>query len=167
MNLGGCAVELGTGKGWMFTLALNHPDIDNLGEVYLIDRFSQLGVDKVTGKPLEGTTHSSYTDSPKGIESRFAQQSGVSVIQGELPSVLDSLDLPKIRFVHVDLNAAEPEVQSLQMLWNRLVPGGIVLLDDYGSPEFLDSHEAMTRLSADLSFEILGLPTGQGLIIKR
>jgi hypothetical protein len=52
------------------------------------------------------------------------------------------------------------------MLWDRLVPGGIVLLDDFGSPEFIDSNKAMRELSLELRFEILGLPTGQGLIIK-
>jgi hypothetical protein len=166
LSLPGCAVELGTGKAWMFTMALNHPDVQDLGKVYLIDRFSSLKVDSLTGKPITGTTHSSYTDSPEGIKSRFANQKGVSVIQGELPEVLESIDLQQIRFLHIDLNAARPEVQSLRVLWGRLLPGAIVLLDDFGSPEFCESHEAMLNLSKELGFEILGLPTGQGMILK-
>ena len=80
--------------------------------------------------------------------------------------MLETLDIERIRFVHVDLNAAAPEVEGLRYLWHKIVYGGIVLLDDYGSPEFIDSHEAMDVLAKELGFEILGLPTGQGLIIK-
>ena len=57
-------------------------------------------------------------------------------------------------------------MQSVRILWDRLVPGAIILLDDFGSPEFSESRKAMTELSKELSFEILGIPTGQGLIIK-
>ena len=165
-SLPGWAVELGTGKAWMFTMALNHPDIDNLGKVCLIDRFSNSAVDKVTGVPLQGTSHQSYSDNPSSLVSRFVEHKGVQITQGELPGVLGGLDLPQIRFLHVDLNAAEPEVQSVRILWDRLVPGAIILLDDFGSPEFSESRKAMTELSKELSFEILGIPTGQGLIIK-
>ena len=165
-NLPGWAVELGTGKAWMFTMALNHPDIDSLGKVHLIDRFSISAVDKVTGAELPGTSHQSYSDNPGSLVSRFVEHPGVRITQGELPGVLDSLELPQIRFLHVDLNAAEPEVQSVRILWDRLVPGAIILLDDFGSPEFSESRKVMIQLSKELSFEILGIPTGQGLIIK-
>lgn len=166
LNLPGWAVELGTGKAWMFTMALNHPDIDNLGDVCLIDRFSTLAVDKISGAELPDTSHHSYSDNPSDLVSRFAEHKGVQIAQGELPGVLFNLDLPQIRFLHVDLNAAEPEVQSVRLLWDRIVPGAIILLDDFGSPEFSESRKAMTELSKELSFEILGIPTGQGLIIK-
>lgn len=165
-NLPGWAVELGTGKAWMFTMALNHPDIVDLGKVCLIDRFSTSAVDKVTGAQLPGSSHQFYSDNPGSLLSRFAEHTGVQIAQGELPEVLFSLDIPYIRFLHVDLNAASPEVQSVRILWDRIVPGAIILLDDFGSPEFSESRKAMTQLSKELSFEILGIPTGQGLIIK-
>jgi hypothetical protein len=159
-------VELGTGKAWMFTMVLNHPDFGNLGQVCLIDRFSTSAVDKVSGAPLPGISHHSYSDNPQSLVSRFANHPEVRITQGELPGVLHGIDLPEIRFLHVDLNAAEPEVQSVRILWDRLVPGAIMLLDDFGSPEFSESRIAMTQLSKELSFDILGLPTGQGLVIK-
>lgn len=165
-KLPGWAVELGTGKAWMFTMALNHPDTEKLGKVHLIDRFSISAVDKVTGAQLPGTSHNSYSDNPAELVARFAGHREVRITQGELPGVLSGLELSQIRFLHVDLNAAEPEVQSVRILWDRLVPGAIILLDDYGSPEFSESRKAMTQLSKELSFEILGIPTGQGLIVK-
>jgi len=167
--LPGIAIELGTGKGWMFTMAVNHRQIPSLGEVILIDRFSIWSVDKVTGKPLVGQKNSVYTADLQELEGRFSGENGVHFVKGDLPGVLDEIDLEgkAIRFIHVDLNAAQPEVESLNALWANLLPGAMVLLDDFGSPEFFESNLAMRVLATELGFEILGLPTGQGLIIKR
>ena len=165
--LPGKAVELGTGKAWMFTMAINHADFSNLHGVRLIDRFSSFAVDKLSGQPIAGTVHDSYSDNPEQIRSRFFGHTDFEIVQGELPQVLDGLILGQIRFLHIDLNAAEPEVASLRKLWPKLVPGAIVLLDDFGSPEFSQSRLAITELSKELSFSVLGLPTGQGLIVKQ
>jgi len=165
-SLPGVSIELGTGKAWMFTFLLNHEEVSNLGDVHLIDRFSSMAVDKKSGEVIQGTENVYYTSNLDELKSRFSSEPGVNFIQGELPQTLSEVDTDKIRFIHVDLNAAQPEVQSLRMLWDRLVPGGIVLLDDFGSPEFMESNKAMRELSLELKFEILGLPTGQGLIIK-
>ncbi len=148
--LPGKAVELGTGKAWMFTMAINHADFSNLHGVHLIDRFSSLAVDKLSGKPIAGTVHDSYSDDPEQIRSRFSRQHDFEVTQGELPAVLEELILEQIRFLHIDLNSAEPEASSLRKLWPRLVPGAIVLLDDFGSTEFPQSRLALTELSKEL-----------------
>jgi hypothetical protein len=167
--LPGVAIELGTGKGWMFTMAVNHRQIASLREVILIDRFSIWSVDKVTGQPIVGQKNEVYTADLQALEGRFSEEKGVHFVKGELPDVLEEVDLvdKAIRFLHIDLNAAQPEVDSLKILWTKLLPGAIVLLDDFGSPEFFESNSAMKLLATQLDFEILGLPTGQGLIIKR
>jgi hypothetical protein len=165
-SLPGVSIELGTGKAWMFTFLLNHTGVSSLGKAYLIDRFSAMAVDKRSGEIIQGTENMYYTSDLIALKSRFLSEPGVEFIQGELPQVLSDFIPTEIRFIHVDLNAAEPEVKSLRILWDRLVPGGIVLLDDFGSPEFISSNRAMRELSLELQFDILGLPTGQGLIIK-
>ena len=166
-ELDGVAIELGTGKAWMFTMALYHPRLTSLREAYLLDRFSSFSVDKITGKPIPGTENKVYTSDLEKLTARFSSEVGVKLIKGELPEALYSLPIDLVRFVHVDLNASVPEVESLRFLWSKLVAGAIVLLDDYGSPEFLESNTAMRALSSEIGFEILGLPTGQGLIVKR
>jgi O-methyltransferase len=167
--LPGVAVELGTGKGWMFTMAFNHRKIPTLGDVILIDRFSIWSVDKVTGQPQVGHKNDVYSSDLEALLERFSDERGVRIVKGDLPGVLNEIDLraKAIRFIHVDLNAAKPEVDSLKVLWANLLPGAIVLLDDFGSPEFVESNLAMRELATELDFQILGLPTGQGLIIKR
>lgn len=50
--------------------------------------------------------------------------------------------------------------------WDKLVPGGIILLDDYG----WQTHEAQKadwdEFARDRGVQILTMPTGQGLLIK-
>lgn len=65
------------------------------------------------------------------------------------------------------MNNAKAEISAIEYLWDKLVSGGVVVLDDYAYGEdFRAQKEAWDRFSVDNGFEILSLPTGQGLIIK-
>ena len=83
-----------------------------------------------------------------------------------VPGCLHHLKAEKISFLHIDLNAAKPEIEGLSILWGRLIKGAVLLLDDYGFPNRRDQHEAMNNFALKHSFEILQMPTGQGLVIK-
>ena len=163
----GINVELGTGKGWMFYFSSQYfPDFATTQECWLFDRFSPNSVDQVTGEVIPETADSHYATSFEEVQARFSKFPNVHLVRGDLPHSLEQLPLAAIRFVHVDLNAAEPEVQSLRKIWGRILPGGIVLLDDFGQPNFLESNRLMTMFAKEKSCEILWLPTGQGLLLK-
>lgn len=165
----GAWVELGTGKAWMFTFAKHYFEPHFFSRTFLLDRFSENAVDSISGLPLHGLTHDSYISDPGGENTRLRFGGlPVEVVPCELPHGLASLLDSEIRFsfVHVDLNAAQPEVDSLRILWPRIEKGGLVLLDDFGSPEFSASRVGMESLASEIGFNILCLPTGQGLVIK-
>lgn len=58
----------------------------------------------------------------------------------ELPTIHQSLvqdltskDFPEsICFAHIDLDLYEPTMQSLKLVWEKLSPGGNLIIDDYG-----------------------------------
>ena len=65
------------------------------------------------------------------------------------------------------MNNAFAEIEAIKFLWNKLVLGGIVVLDDYAyGEEFMAQKNAWDEFALIRNFEILTLPTGQGLIIK-
>jgi predicted O-methyltransferase YrrM len=169
-KLGGRCVELGTGFGFLFYFALTKAELDgedlSTTQVLLIDKFDDMFVDRTTGVST-GLTNQRYAPSSDYVLRSFARFSSVQVMQGVVPSVLSNVNLPEISFLHVDLNAALPEVEALEMLWPRLLPGAVVILDDYGFPDFVNSQEQHDALARKLGYEILALPTGQGLILKR
>src|SRR5678816_3069499 len=62
---------------------------------------------------------------------KFAGYPQVHVIKGLIPEVFASGCPDRIAYLHVDLNQAPAEVASLEYLFDRMVPGGILILDDY------------------------------------
>jgi hypothetical protein len=52
-------------------------------------------------------------------------------------------------------------------LFDRVVPGGVIVFDDYGWKLFEKQKEAEDIFMKARGYEILELPTGQGLVIKR
>ena len=65
-----------------------------------------------------------------------------------------------------DMNCVQPEIAAAEYFWERLVPGAVMLLDDYGHAGHELQKEAFDRFSKHHGVPLLVLPTGQGLIIK-
>lgn len=50
-----------------------------------------------------------------------------------LPDYLDKFPATRIAFLHLDMDVREPTVFALEELYERVVPGGLVVFDDYGT----------------------------------
>jgi hypothetical protein len=57
-------------------------------------------------------------------------------------------------------------VDALEFFWPRIVPGGVVLCDDYGSIGCPGSRKAMDAFFADKKVRFIELPTAQAMVIK-
>lgn len=102
------------------------------------------------------------------VRERFASYPQVQIVPGLLPESLVGNSPEQIAFLHIDLNSAEYEVKVLDALFDRLVPGGILVLDDY---EWAGPYRPQ-KMAEDGWFErrryrVMPLPTGQGMVIKR
>lgn len=60
-----------------------------------------------------------------------------SLVEGNIietiPTYLDENPALKISLLHIDVDVYEPTIEILEKLWDRLVIGGILMLDDYGT----------------------------------
>jgi hypothetical protein len=102
------------------------------------------------------------------VRAKFASYPQVRIIKGAIPDVFALGSPSEIAYLHIDLNEAVAEVAALEALFDRIVPGGIVVLDDY---EWAGAYRAQ-KLAEDPWFEarqyrVIPLPTGQGIVIKR
>jgi O-methyltransferase len=102
------------------------------------------------------------------VRKKFARYPQVRILKGRIPEVFADGCPERIAYLHIDLNQAPAEVASLEHLFDRVVPGGIVILDDY---EWSGGYRAQ-KLAEDAWFDkrqyrVMPLPTGQGLVIKR
>ena len=163
-------VELGTGRGFTMSATLKYHQKKwnkSSKNLWLVDTFSPHEINYDTGTQTEsGKKSVMYCDDLQKLEDHFKEFNNVHFLQGLIPNCLDQLNVEKISFLHIDLNAAKPEVEGLTLLWDRLTKGGILLLDDYGFPNRRDQHDAMNSFASSRSFEIFQMPTGQGLAIK-
>lgn len=103
-----------------------------------------------------------------GVQARFRDMPHIHLHKGYLPDTLDRDGSPAaIAYLHIDLNAASAEIACLDRLFDRVVPGGPIIFDDYGWKVFHRQKEAADAFFAERGYQILELPTGQGLVVKR
>ncbi len=100
------------------------------------------------------------------VKKMFADIKLVKVVKGLLPESFIKNGPDKISFVHLDLNEADAEMAILKIIFDRLVKGGIIILDDYGWSGYKEQHNKERDFFNDKNHQIMELPTGQGLIIK-
>ncbi len=102
------------------------------------------------------------------VRQKFQSYPQVKIFKGLIPDVFEGQSPEAIAYLHIDLNEAPAEIAALDALFERVVPGGIVILDDY---EWSGIYRPQ-KLAEDPWFEarqyrVFPLPTGQGIVIKR
>jgi len=101
------------------------------------------------------------------VEINLAQfKPRIQIIPRVLPESITLNLVSKISFLHIDLNAANPETACLKKLWDFIEHRGIIILDDYCHAGRRSQFVAMNQLAQEIGLDILSLPTGQGLIMK-
>lgn len=165
-SLDGDFIELGCGEGWIGNaILLSSNDILTNRSLYFFDKFDGMSVDIQSGMNIVNT-HPNYPKSKEQFVTKLATTEGVVVVEGLLPGTLQHFTGDKVAFLHIDLNAAPPEVAALRHLYPKVTSGGVILLDDYCGRGREVQFEAMNNLGRELKFQIISLPTGQGLILK-
>jgi O-methyltransferase len=102
----------------------------------------------------------------ESVRARFSPFPNVTVTQGKVPEILSNVAPQKIAFMHLDLNNADAEVGALDVLFERMSPGAVLVLDDYGWLGYRQQKLAEDPWFEKRGYRVLELPTGQGLVIK-
>ena len=84
-----------------------------------------------------------------------------------MPDTLRIVAPARIAFLHLDMNSPAAEIGALEVLFDRVAPGGIVVFDDYGWVLFRKQKKTADEFMAARGNVIMELPTGQGLMVKR
>jgi hypothetical protein len=169
-------VECGVNYGFLSSAIMEDLDWNSTGrKFYLLDTFSGVddrylsdqekagGVSEKSGRWINDGT---YTSNIESVRENFSQWPNAKIIQGSIPDTLIHIDSTEIAFLHIDLNNTIPEVAALEFLWDRLVSGAVILLDDYAYYGYQPQKDGMDQWAAKRNIAIASLPTGQGLLIK-
>ncbi|MFI4855358.1 MAG: TylF/MycF/NovP-related O-methyltransferase [Phycisphaerales bacterium JB065] len=176
-GLPGQTIEAGCYRGLTsyltcHTLRQQNPSFDGTGHT-VVDSFEGLS------EPTEADgadahacwSRGQFTDTGVDHLRRvLADFPNVRFCKGWIPAVLDELDHTPLRFAHIDVDLHDPTLQCLECFYPRLVPGGIIVIDDYGpwsSGKWEGCHKACATFAAGIPEPIVPLSTGNAMLIRR
>ena len=97
---------------------------------------------------------------------RFARYPNVRIVRGAVPMSFEEAVPERVAFLHVDMNSSKSEIAALEVLFDKVSRGGVIVFDDYGWRAYRRQQEAEDVFMRARGQRILELPTGQGLLVK-
>lgn len=91
---------------------------------------------------------------------------GIHFHPGFIPQILTRLPETRWAFVHIDVDLHQPTLDSLEYFYPRMVKGGIVICDDYGSTLFPGARKAWDQYCNGHGIPFVVLDTGQSVIVR-
>lgn len=105
---------------------------------------------------------------PEQIVSDNLQGEGdFKLYKGWIPERFKDAADKTFSFAHIDVDLYQPTYDSVAFFYDRMVPGGIILCDDYGSELCPGAYDALNDFFADKPEQVIHLVGGQGMIIKK
>lgn len=171
-NLPGDTAECGVYRGassFMICLAnQGKPSYQHHG----FDSFEGLSKPQAVDNPSDGLAYTwKERDllSPEDVTAKHLSRFPfVCLYKGWIPERFDAVADRQFAMVHIDVDLHQPTHDSLLFFYERLVPGGILICDDYGSINCPGATKAFDEFLADKPEKsVIQVTTGQGFIIKR
>jgi hypothetical protein len=190
-DLPGCVVELGVFRGESLLMFAKLVELLNANDrscrVIGFDNFRGFeglhpkdgGVDKKSDRRVGGWNPSDYYLDLQLLVHAFdhdrsaGHKPRIELVEGNIvetvPKYVEDKPGLKIKLLHLDCDVYEPTLIGLKCLYDRVVRGGVVLLDEYGLPEFPGETAAVDEYFGDRRPLIRKFPfytTPGGYIIK-
>lgn len=87
--------------------------------------------------------------------------------KGYIPGSFEISNNPtEIVWLHIDLNSSLPTTGALEFFFEKLMPGGVILFDDYAWHGYRDTKLAVDRFFSGRTGVLLPFPTGQAIYFK-
>ena len=124
--------------------------------MHLVDPF--LGIRSSSDR----STLAKYNADMNFVRDQYPADAGVKIHAGLIPDCLPIAD--RFCFVHLNTGDCKAEALSLPHFWQRLSPGGVVVIDNYAIDDghFEDYAAAIAALGVDPFW----MPTGQCVVEK-
>lgn len=131
--------------------------------VYLFD--SWLGLSRPSSQDSKYWNEGDLNIELEVAERNLSRFKNVIFLEGWIPSRFSEVRDKRFSFVHIDVDLYEPTKDSIEFFWDRIVPGGVLICDDYGFANCAGAKKAIDDFFFEKS-QIVSLPTGQAIIFK-
>jgi predicted O-methyltransferase YrrM len=137
--------------------------------LFLFDTFAGFPPEMLTDSEraigLHGALENTSVDYVAARLARWEAQ--VTLVPGDVFETLPRTETGPLAFVHMDLNLSRPTTVALEYVYPRLVAGAIIVFDDYGQTGLETQRTVIDEFFAGRPEEVIALPSGQGMMIKR
>ena len=165
-------VEAGVWYGMSTTYAISALQ-NTLGqslnyEVFLYDAWEGMKEENLTHSEKYRIGEYSYLSLEQTKSNLRDFQESCRFIKGHIPEVLVENPGPSdLSWLHIDLRSSMPTLRTLEHFFPKLLPGGLVLFDDYSHSIYKVIRIAIDDYCKKLNGLLLPLPTGQAILFKR
>jgi len=102
--------------------------------LFLIDKSEPFHINPDSGyKEPARCIHEKCESSVEAVVENFGEWKNVEIVKERIPEKLVNVGIEKEAFLHIDLSHRTAECEAPRYFWPKIVSGGIVLLDDYGT----------------------------------
>jgi len=129
------------------------------------------GIDSFEGvsEPIPGIDTDYFVKGSLACEIENAQRylkkfNNVQLVKGWVPEVLDTIPELQYSLVHIDVDLYEPTKKSIEYFWDKLLPDGVLICDDFGSGKTIGAKKAMIDFFGREN--IIEFSTQQAFVIK-
>lgn len=148
-------IELGSHRG--YSARVIHRFMDSSKHLYLLDTFEGFDARDIDAEKQQHETEWTEGSFAATSVERVGLYVGdgtlpdnLHIVKGWFPQSFEGLENIRWRFVHIDFDLYEPIKIALRTLWKQLLPGGIVLVHDYGSYGFPGARKAVDEFSHEI-----------------
>ena len=162
---GGDVAECGVYRGGTARLLLDTMRAAGSGRrIYLCDTFDGMpDTDPVADVHRKGD----FGDTSQAqVQREFAGASDVQLVPGVIPDSLVPLGDRRFCFVHIDLDLHASILGAARFFYDRVMPGGFLVFDDYGFSSTPGARRAVDEFFADKREVPLVLGSGQCVVFK-
>lgn len=169
-DMSGAVAEVGSFRGGSaYFIASSFKSLSGSeAEIHIFDTFEGHPADKITDSDpfhkagqFDGTSY----DDVRQYLSPFAD---LHVHKGEVSTSLPGLPDRSFRLVHIDTDLYQPTLECLAYFGQRLIAGGVCIIDDYASKKCPGVPKAVAEyLGAHGDFHAWDMRTEQLMLVKR
>ncbi len=163
--LGGEVAEVGVYRGGtakLFGNMLSRAGIDRM--IHLFDTFEGM---PETSAERDLHKRGDFADTSLEGVSKYLSDGSFSLHKGFFPDTATPIKDKKFSFVHVDVDIYKSVLDCCEFFYTRLLPGGIMIFDDYGFISCPGAKQAVDEFFSNKAERPIYLSSGQCVVIKQ
>lgn len=166
--LPGSFVEFGVYRAGYAFMVLATAGLPKDTRFYLFDTFTGIPATRLTEAEAEAGFAGRLADTSVAFVNDVLNEwrSNTLLVEGDIFDTLSRTETGPVAFCHLDLNGSAPTKRALEYVYPRLLPGAMIVMDDYGLGAYTEQRQVIDEFFVDKPECPIALPTGQGLVVK-